>query len=323
MTGPSDSEGGLVRRLPPVRGRLTANAPIGPMTWFRVGGPAEALFRPADPDDLAGFLAALPPDIPVTVIGVGSNLLVRDGGIPGVTIRLGRGFVDIRPEGEVVETGAGALDLNVALTAAEAGIAELEFLSGIPGTIGGGFRTNAGAYGREFKDALISADALDRHGELHTLTPAEMGLSYRHSDVDPDWIFVRARFKGSAADPAEIGKRMTEIRAAREASQPIRARTGGSTFANPLGHQAWRLIDDAGCRGLTRGEAMVSEKHTNFLINIGNATAADIEGLGEEVRRRVHERFGIMLEWEIRRIGQPIPGAASIAEGELSAAGTG
>jgi len=320
MTGPSDSEGGLVRRLPPVRGRLTANAPIGPMTWFRVGGPAEALFRPADLDDLAGFLAALPPDIPVTVIGVGSNLLVRDGGIPGVTIRLGRGFVDIRPDGEMVETGAGALDLNVALTAAEAGIADLEFLSGIPGTIGGGFRTNAGAYGREFKDALISADALDRRGELHTLTAAEMGLSYRHSDVDSDWIFVRARFKGSAADPAEIGKRMTDIRAAREASQPIRARTGGSTFANPPGHQAWRLIDEAGCRGLTRGDAMVSEKHTNFLINTGNATAADIEGLGEGVRRRVYERFGVRLEWEIRRIGQPTPGAAPTVEGELAAA---
>ena len=323
MTPPGDGEGGLVRRLPPVRGRLTANAPIGPLTWFHVGGPAEALFRPADLDDLAGFLAALTPDIPVTVIGVGSNLLVRDGGIPGVVIRLGRGFVDIRPDGEAVETGAGALDLNVALTAAEAGIADLEFLSGIPGTIGGGFRTNAGAYGREFKDALISADALDRSGKLHTVTSAEMGLSYRHSDVDPDWIFVRARFKGSAADPAEIGKRMTDIRAAREASQPIRARTGGSTFANPPGHQAWKLIDEAGCRGLARGDAMVSEKHTNFLINTGNATAADIEGLGEEVRRRVHERFGVMLQWEIRRIGQPMPGAAPAAEGALTAASTG
>src|SRR5881227_3613072 len=305
MTTPGDSGSGLIRRLPPVRGRLTANAPVGPMTWFRVGGPADALFRPADLEDLAGFLAALPPDVPVTVIGVGSNLLVRDGGIPGVTIRLGRGFVDIRPEGDIVETGGGALDLNVALTAADAGIAELEFLSGIPGTIGGGFRTNAGAYGREFKDALISADALDRGGEPHTVTPAEMGLSYRHSEADPDWIFVRARFQGAVADPAEIGKRMTEIRAAREASQPIRARTGGSTFANPPGYQAWKLIDEAGCRGLTRGEAMVSEKHTNFLINTGNATAADIEGLGEEVRRRVHERFGVMLEWEIRRIGDP------------------
>jgi UDP-N-acetylmuramate dehydrogenase len=320
-----DADGSdLLRRLPPVRGRLTANAPIGPMTWFRVGGPAEALFRPADIEDLAGFLAALPPDIPVTVIGVGSNLLVRDGGIRGVTIRLGRGFVDIVPSGEQVETGAGALDLNVALTAAEAGIAGLEFLSGIPGTVGGGFRTNAGAYGTEFKDALISADALDRSGALHTVTPAEMGLSYRHSDIDPDWIFVRARFKGNAADPAAIGRRMTDIHAAREASQPIRARTGGSTFANPPGHQAWKLIDEAGCRGLARGSAMVSEKHTNFLINTGNATAADIEGLGEEVRRRVHDRFGVTLEWEIRRIGEPASGSEPMPAGEpVVAAGSG
>jgi UDP-N-acetylmuramate dehydrogenase len=308
MTAQTGSESDLLRRLPPVRGRLTANAPIGPMTWFRVGGPAEALFRPTDTEDLAAFLAALPSDIPVTVIGVGSNLLVRDGGISGVVIRLGRGFVDIVPGREQVETGAGALDLNVALTAADAGIAGLEFLSGIPGTIGGGFRTNAGAYGTEFKDALISADALDRRGTLHTVTPAEMGLSYRHSEVDLGWI----------------GRRMTEIRAAREASQPIRARTGGSTFANPPGHQAWKLIDEAGCRGLTRGGAMVSEKHTNFLINTGNATAADIEGLGEEVRRRVRDRFGITLEWEIRRIGLPSAGAGPAVESEpVAAAGSG
>jgi UDP-N-acetylmuramate dehydrogenase len=320
VTPPKASDDGLIRRLPPVRGRLTVNAPIGPMTWFHVGGPAEALFRPADRDDLAGFLAALPSDVPVTVIGVGSNLLVRDGGIRGVVIRLGRGFVGILPDGETVETGAGALDLNVALTAADAGIADLEFLSGIPGTIGGGFRTNAGAYGREFKDALISADAVDRRGELHTVTSADMRLSYRRSEIAADWIFVRARFKGSAADPAEIGRRMTDIRAAREASQPIRARTGGSTFANPPGHQAWRLIDEAGCRGLTRGGAMVSEKHTNFLINTGDATAAEIEGLGEEVRRRVHQRFGVRLEWEIRRIGESIPGAEPIGESELTAA---
>ena len=324
MTAQNGSESDLLRRLPPVRGRLTANAPIGPMTWFRVGGPAEALFRPADTEDLAAFLAALPPDIPVTVIGVGSNLLVRDGGIPGIVIRLGRGFVDIVPGRGQVETGAGALDLNVALTAAEAGIAGLEFLSGIPGTVGGGFRTNAGAYGTEFKDALISADALDRRGQLHTVTPAEMGLSYRHSEVDPDWIFDKARFKGSAADPVEIGRRMTEIRAAREASQPIRARTGGSTFANPPGHQAWKLIDDAGCRGVTRGGAMVSEKHTNFLINTGNATAADIEELGEEVRRRVRDRFGITLEWEIRRIGLPSAGAEPVVTSKpVKAAGSG
>ena len=324
MTAPARTDSDLLSRLPPVRGRLTANAPVGPMTWFHVGGPAEALFRPADIEDLAVFLAALPPDIPVTVIGVGSNLLVRDGGIPGIVIRLGRAFVDIVPTGEQVETGAGALDVNVALTAADAGIAGLEFLSGIPGTVGGGFQTNAGAYGTEFKDALISADTIDRKGQLHTVTPAEMGLSYRHSEVDPSWTFVKARFRGTPADPAEIGRRMIEIRAAREASQPIRARTGGSTFANPPGHQAWKLIDEAGCRGLTRGGAMVSEKHTNFLINTGNATAADIEGLGEEVRQRVRDRFGITLEWEIRRIGMPRPNPEAAPQHEpIAAAGTG
>jgi UDP-N-acetylmuramate dehydrogenase len=302
---------GLIERLPPVRGRLTAEAPIGPLTWFRVGGPAEVLFRPADPQDLAEFLRGVPPEVPVTVIGVGSNLLVRDGGIRGVVVRLGRGFAAITPQGGEVAAGAGALDLNVALTAAEAGVGGLEFLSGIPGTIGGGFQTNAGAYGREFKDVLISADAIDRSGRLQRLGVPEMGLSYRHSEVDPSWIFVAARFKGEPGDPAEIARRMEEIRAAREASQPIRARTGGSTFANPPGHHAWELIDKAGCRGLTHGGAMVSEKHTNFLINTGNATAADIEGLGEEVRCRVYDLCGITLDWEIRRIGEPAAGAAA------------
>ena len=296
---------GLIERLPPVRGRLTPDAPIGPLTWFRVGGPAEVLFRPADAEDLAAFLAALPRDVPVTTIGVGSNLLVRDGGIAGVVVRLGRGFAEIKATPELVEAGAGALDLNVALTAAEAGVAGLEFLSGIPGTIGGGFQTNAGAYGGEFKDILISADIIDRGGIRHTIPVERMGLSYRHAEVDPDWIFVLARFRGKAGEPAAIARHIEQIRAAREASQPIRARTGGSTFANPPGHQAWRLIDEAGCRGLTRGGAMVSEKHTNFLINTGNATAADLEGLGEEVRRLVYDRRGIMLEWEIRRVGEP------------------
>jgi UDP-N-acetylmuramate dehydrogenase len=302
----------LIQRLPPVRGRLAANAPIGPMTWFRVGGPAEVLFRPADENDLAHFLRALPRDITVSVIGVGSNLLVRDGGIPGVTIRLGRGFADIETEADEVRAGAGALDVNVALTAAQAGIAGLEFLSGIPGTIGGGFQTNAGAYGSEFKDVLISADAVDRGGTIHRVGGAELGLSYRHSAAPADWIFTGARFRGTRGDPAAIAQRLAEIRAAREASQPIRERTGGSTFANPPGHQAWRLIDAAGCRGLTRGAAMVSEKHANFLINTGNANAADIEALGEEVRQRVHARFGIVLEWEIRRIGQHLPEVARI-----------
>ena len=297
--------------LPPVRGRLVADAPIGPLTWFRVGGPAEVLFRPADPDDLTSFLSALPGDIPVTVIGVGSNLLVRDGGIRGITVRLGRGFAAVAARGSEIEAGAGALDVNVALTAAQAGVAGLEFLSGIPGTIGGGFRTNAGAYGGEFKDVLVSADILDRAGKRRTVPVDRMGLSYRRSEIDPDWIFVSARFRGEPGEPAEIARRIEAIKAAREASQPIRARTGGSTFANPPGHQAWKLIDEAGCRGLRRGGAMVSEKHTNFLVNTGDATAADLEGLGEQVRRRVYDHWGIMLEWEIRRIGEPAAGVSA------------
>ena len=298
------------RHLPPVRGRLVANAPIGPLTWFRVGGPAEALFRPADASDLAEFLAAIPGDIPVTVIGVGSNLLVRDGGIPGIVIRLGRGFAEITPVDGEIRAGAGALDLNVALAAAEAGIAGLEFLSGVPGTIGGGFRTNAGAYGSEFKDVLISAGAVDGDGKIRRVGAEALGFSYRHCGAPPDWIFTDAIFRGARGERAAIARRMVEIRLAREASQPIRARTGGSTFANPPGRQAWQLIDEAGCRGLARGGAVVSDKHTNFLINTGNATAADIEWLGEEVRRRVHDRFGIVLEWEIRRIGLPATGSA-------------
>ena len=295
----------LIARLPPVRGRLSENAPLAQVTWFRVGGPAEILFRPADLDDLARFLAAKPRDVPVTVIGVASNLLVRDGGVPGVVVRLGRGFVDITTDGTIVTAGAGALDLNVALAAGLAGIAGLEFMCGIPGTVGGGLRMNAGAYGREFKDVLIDAEALDGEGRRHTLAAAELGLSYRHCDVPDDWIFVGARFRGEAGDKDAIGKRMAEIQAAREATQPIRARTGGSTFANPPGEKAWELIDRAQCRGLRHGGAMVSEQHTNFLINTGDATAADIEELGEEVRRRVRERTGIELRWEIRRLGLP------------------
>ena len=315
-------DGEWIRHLPPVRGRLVANAPIGPLTWFRVGGPAEVLFRPADTADLADFLAALPEENPVTVIGVGSNLLVRDGGIPGVTVRLGRGFADVEIGADEVKAGAGALDLNVALAAAEAGIAGLEFLSGIPGTVGGGFRTNAGAFGGEFKDALISAAAVDRSGMIHRASAAELGLSYRHSSAPPDWIFTSATFRGTRGAPAAIAQRMREIHAAREASQPIRARTGGSTFANPPGHQAWQLIDAAGCRGLARGGAMVSQKHANFLINTGNAAAADVEALGEEVRRRVYDHCGIRLEWEIRRIGRRLPGAAPADSiGALAGAG--
>jgi UDP-N-acetylmuramate dehydrogenase len=300
---------GLIERLPPVRGRLTENVPLAPITWFRAGGAAEIMFRPADADDLAQFLARKPADVPVTVIGVASNLLVRDGGIAGVVIRLGRGFVDVRIEGTRVTAGAGALDLNVALACREAGVAGLEFMSGIPGTVGGGLRMNAGAYGREFKDVLQHAVALDAAGNKHVLPLVALGLSYRHSGTAEDWIFVEATFAGEAGDAAAIGRRMGEIQAARESSQPIRARTGGSTFANPPGHKAWELIDRAGCRGLLRGGAMISEKHANFLINTGSATAADIEGLGEEVRRRVRESSGVTLEWEIRRIGRPVEGA--------------
>ena len=298
----------LVERLPPVRGRLTAEAPLAPVTWFRVGGPAEVLFRPADAEDLAEFLAKRPVEVPVTVIGVASNLLVRDGGVEGVVARLGRGFTAIEISGAHVTAGAGVLDLNVAIAARAAGVGGLEFLSGIPGTLGGALRMNAGAYGREIKDVLESATALDNAGVRHELSVAEMGLGYRHCGVPEDWIFVGATLRGQAADREAIQRRMAEIQSEREASQPIRARTGGSTFANPPGHKAWELIDAAGCRGLARGGAMVSEKHTNFLINTGAATAADIEGLGEEVRRRVFEKSGVRLEWEIRRIGRPAPG---------------
>jgi UDP-N-acetylmuramate dehydrogenase len=306
----------LAARLPPARGRITAHAPLGKLTWFGVGGPAEVLFRPADAEDLAQFLAALPRDVMVTVIGVGSNLLVRDGGVEGVVVRLGRGFADIAVDGEEVRAGAGALDLNVALAAAEAGVAGLEFLSGVPGTIGGGLRMNAGAYGSELKDVLVAASAIGRDGARHELSLSEMGLGYRRSAVDPGWIFLGARLRGRRDDPAAIANRMSEIRASREASQPIRAHTGGSTFKNPPGEAAWRLIDAAGCRGLARGGAKVSEKHANFLINTGDASASDLEGLGEEVRRRVYECSGILLEWEIRRIGQPLPRIVRVAAGE-------
>jgi UDP-N-acetylmuramate dehydrogenase len=303
----------LIERLPPVRGRLTAQAPLAPVTWFRVGGAAEVMFRPADAEDLAEFLAKRPPEVPVTVIGVASNLLVRDGGVEGVVVRLGRGFAAVEISGARVTAGAGVLDLNVAITARAAGVGGLEFLSGIPGSIGGALRMNAGAYGREIKDVLESAAALDNAGVRHELSLGEMGLGYRHCGVPEDWIFLGVTLRGQEADRDAIQRRMAEIQSEREASQPIRARTGGSTFANPPGHKAWELIDATGCRGLRRGGAMVSEKHTNFLINTGAATAADIEGLGEEVRRRVFEKFGVRLDWEIRRIGRPVPGLKEAA----------
>ncbi|WP_421778843.1 UDP-N-acetylmuramate dehydrogenase [Ferruginivarius sediminum] len=295
----------LIDRLPPVRGRLTANADLAKVTWFRVGGPAEVLFRPADRDDLITFLKEKPADVPVTVLGVASNLLVRDGGVPGVVIRLTRGFVDIEPDDEAVEAGAGALDLNVAKTAQLAGIGGLEFLSGVPGTIGGALRMNAGAYGREIKDVLLRADAVRLDGTPQSFTVDELGYSYRHCDLGADWIFLGARLRGERDAPEAIAARIAEVQRQRGDSQPIKTRTGGSTFKNPPGEKAWQLIDAAGCRGLRVGGAQVSEKHCNFLINTGEATAADIEALGEEVRRRVRETSGIALEWEIRRIGIP------------------
>lgn len=292
---------------PDLRGRLTAEAALGPSTWFRVGGVAEALFRPADEADLAYFLAHCPTDVPVTVIGVASNLLVRDGGVPGVVIRLGGPFADITVDGDRIRAGAGALDLNVALTAQEAGLAGLEFLSGIPGTIGGAVRMNGGAYGGEVVDVILSANGIDRQGVHRTYSRDDLHLSYRHCGVADDVIFTSALFTGRQDEQAAIKARIDAIQQARADSQPVRARTGGSTFANPDGHKAWQLIDAAGCRGLTIGGAQISEKHCNFLLNLGDATAQDIESLGEEVRRRVKANSGIELRWEIRRIGLPRP----------------
>jgi UDP-N-acetylmuramate dehydrogenase len=293
----------LIDRLIKPRGRLTADAPLGPQTWFRAGGPAEVLFRPAGVEDLSAFLRALPAEVPVTVLGVGSNLLVRDGGIKGVVVRLMRGFTGIAVEGHEVVAGAGAPDLNVALTARDHALAGLEFLSGIPGTIGGAFPTNAGAYGGELSQVLISAETVDRVGNVRTVAASQLGFTYRHSTAPADWIFTSARLRATPGDQLAIARRIAEIDGARAESQP-RSRTGGSTFANPEGHKAWELIDRAGCRGLAIGGAQVSEKHTNFLINTGDATATDIESLGEEVRRRVLEKTGVRLEWEIRRIGE-------------------
>jgi len=299
--------------LPPLRGRLTRQAPLAQVTWFRVGGPAELMFRPADRDHLIQFLAAKPADVPVTVIGVGSNLLVRDGGVPGAVIRLGRAFATVAVEESRITAAAGALDLNVAFAARDAGLAGLEFLSGIPGTIGGALRMNGGAYGREMTDVVVEGEALDGSGGLHRLSHGDFGFGYRRSGVPEDWIFLGATLAGEPDSPAAIAARMVEIQQAREVSQPIRTRTGGSTFANPRepqakGAKAWQLIDAAGCRGLRVGAAQVSEQHCNFLINTGGATAAELETLGETVRRRVREQSGVELHWEIRRIGVPLPG---------------
>ncbi|QUD87753.1 UDP-N-acetylmuramate dehydrogenase [Phenylobacterium montanum] len=292
--------------LPTVRGRLLRDEPLAPFTWLRVGGPAEVLFLPADAEDLAAFLRALPAEVPVTVIGVGSNLIVRDGGVEGVVIRLaGRAFAGIETEGLRLTAGAAALDSAVARAAAKAGIAGLEFYAGVPGTIGGAVTMNAGCYGSETKDVLVSAIGVDRMGAERRLALADFGYTYRHNAAPADIIWLLATFEGRPDAPDAIEARMAEITARREASQPIREKTGGSTFKNPPGDSSWRLVDAAGWRGRLVGGAKFSEQHANFLINTGEASAADLEGLGETVRADVKARFGVQLDWEIKRIGRP------------------
>ncbi len=306
----------LKAAAPEIRGRLLPNVQLSELTWLRAGGPAQLLFTPADADDLAYFLSRCPLDIPVTVIGVGSNLLVRDGGVAGAVIRLARGFNEVKPLGNSrIRAGAAVPDVRLAQAAAPAGIAGLAFYRGIPGTIGGALRMNAGAHGGETKDFLVEARALDRTGKLHIYSNAGMGFTYRHCAVPLDYIFTEATFEGSPGNPAEIEAAMKQVAEYREAKQPIKSRTGGSTFKNPPGHSAWKLIDAAGCRGLRVGGAHMSEMHCNFLINDGNAAAADIERLGELVRERVLAHSGIALEWEIKRIGIPAG-----ADGQLAAA---
>jgi UDP-N-acetylmuramate dehydrogenase len=297
-------------RLPAVRGRLERDAELAPFTWFRVGGPADLLFLPADPEDLGEFLRALPDDIPITVLGVGSNVIIRDGGMEGVVIRLaGRAFAAVQVDAEQnrIVAGPGTLDATVARAAAKAGLAGLEFYAGIPGTIGGALTMNAGCYGRETKDVLVSATGYDRTGELRIWENQDFGFTYRHTDVPPGVIWTQAVFQGTPDDPAAILARMDEITARREAAQPIREKTGGSTFKNPPGDSAWRLVDAAGWRGKLVGGAMFSDKHANFLINTGDATAADLEGLGEAVRADVKAKFGVNLDWEIKRVGRSKP----------------
>jgi len=295
--------------LPDVRGKLLLNEPLGPYTWFRVGGAADALFIPADAEDLADFLKALPESVPVTIIGVGSNLIVRDGGVEGVVIRLaGRAFAAITTEGETITAGAGALDSMVAKASAKAGIAGLEFYAGIPGTIGGALTMNAGCYGAETKDVLVSAWGLTRQGERIELALADFGYTYRHSNAPEGVIWMEAIYRGTADVPEAVTARINEITSRRETTQPIREKTGGSTFKNPEGHSSWKLVDEAGWRGKlhaeTGGGAKFSELHSNFMINPGEATAADIEGLGEAVRADVLKKTGVQLDWEIKRIGR-------------------
>jgi UDP-N-acetylmuramate dehydrogenase len=292
--------------MPAVRGRLTAAAPLAPLVWFKAGGPAQYLFEPADADDLAAFLAGLDRDVPLLALGLGSNLIIRDGGVPGVVVRLGKAFATVvAGAGDTLVVGGGASGIQVSSAARDAGIAGLEFLRGIPGTVGGFVRMNGGAYGREVADVLVSATVIDRNGRRATLAPGDLGYSYRHSNLGDGVVVIAATLAGQPGDKAAIQAEMDRIAAAREASQPLRSRTGGSTFKNPPGHKAWALVDAAGCRGLQHGGAQVSEKHTNFLINTGAATSADIEALGEAVRARVMAQSGIELEWEIARVGKP------------------
>ena len=292
-----------VATMPETRGKLTESAPLAPLVWFKSGGPAQWLFEPKDIDDLRQFLRALDPDLPVWPLGLGSNLIIRDGGIRGVVVRLGKAFAAIETDGHQIKCGAGAPGISVASKARDQGIAGMEFLRGIPGTIGGAVRMNAGAYGREVRDILESADVVLRNGDLATIALADMGYSYRQSDLPEGSIVVGATFVGESGDPEIIGAEMKRIAEEREASQPLRTKTGGSTYKNPEGKKAWQLVDEAGCRGLQIGQAQVSEKHCNFLINLGGATSADIEALGEEVRKRVKAHSGVELQWEIQRVG--------------------
>lgn len=295
----------LIDRLPPVRGEMVPDGSLADFIWFRCGGPADVLFRPADLADLVEFLKACPADVPVLPVGVGSNLLVRDGGVEGVVVRLSKAFAHVSIEpGNRVRAGAAAMGITAASAARDAGIGGMEFLRGIPGTIGGAVRMNAGAYGREAADILVECTVVHRDGRVETLPAAALNYTYRHSELPEGAIVVEALFEGVPGDPKEIGAEMGRIAAEREASQPLRSRTGGSTFKNPDGHKAWQLVDAAGCRGRTRGGAQVSEKHCNFLLNTGGATSADLEDLGEEVRARVKESSGVVLQWEIQRIGR-------------------
>jgi len=308
MIGVQEFHLGLLERLPQVRGEYAENAELARYTWFRTGGPAEVLFKPADAEDLAAFMDGKPADIPVTVIGVGSNLLIRDGGIPCVVVRLGRGFGCVNVRDRRVLAAGGALDVSIAAAARDAGLAGLEFLSGIPGTIGGALRMNGGAYGREMKDVVLYARVIDSDGNQRHMRADELGFGYRHIEIPEDWIIVGVVMEGTPDDCGAIARRMEAIRSRREETQPLRTKTGGSTFRNPDpidsgGRKAWQLIHDVGLRGKTKGGAMMSDKHCNFMINTGDATAADLEGLGDEVRRQVHARTGVLLEWEIRRIG--------------------